>query len=432
MKTLFYFSLVASIGLLASCSDPLQDKFHVKVDDFKSYLESTPEAKIREAEANLAFWASKLKDTPNQFPYHTKIAAVETQLFNLTGNISHLKNAESHLSSAYAMSGMRGAALQRALAHNFITQHCFQEALDLLVLAEADGENRAATNKMLFDVYLELGQKSMAEKYLLKFRNENDFDYLIRKAKWEDHNSDLQQAIMYMELALDAAKQRNNPDLIQWAHTNLADFYGHDGRIADAYTHYLAALAIDPADAYAKKGLAWIAYSHEKDTKLATEILESVTTYYHAPDYHLLQAEIAAFNGNVEGESKHLNAYLSAVSDTQYGVMYNTYNISLSQDGYVHVAEALRLAQQEVRNRPTPMSYSFLALAQLENGDPKKALLTIQENVAGQSTEPMLQYHMAEVYKANALAGPLAEVKSELLGASYELGPVMMEKIRAL
>ncbi len=432
MKTLFNFLVLVSILVLTSCSPSGQDKFQVNVNDFEMYLAETSQEKLKEAEANLAFWTSKLEEAPNQFPYHIKIAAVETERFDLTGTITHLKSAESHLMAAYEMSGRNGAALQRSLAYNFITQHRFQEALALLVLAETDGENTSATEKMLFDVYLELGKKSMAEKYLLKIRNEKDFDYLIRKAKWEDHNSNLPKAIMYMELALEEAHQSGYPELQQWAHTNLADFYGHDGRIADAYKHYLAALAIDSGDAYAKKGLAWIAYSHEKDPKLAMRILDSVTKYYHAPDYDLLKAEIASFDRDPQLESKYLNAYLNDVEDARYGVMYNTYNISLSQDGFVDVADALQLARQEVLNRPTPMSYSFLALVELENGDPEKALSIIRENVAGQSTEPMLQYRMAEVYKANALSEPLAEIKSELLGASYELGPVMMAKIRAL
>ncbi len=432
MKAAYLIFTISLVYILSACNTKPQNDFHVQTDDFEQYLMATPEQTIREAQANLDFWTAKLVATPTQFPYHAKIAGIESELFGLTGIITHLKSAEEHLLQAYHLSGKRVVGYQRSLAHNYISQHRFKEALDLLELAEANGEKLNATQKMLFDVHLELGNSKQAEKYLMAIQNQNDFDFLIRNAKWEDHNGNLDKAIMYMELALERANSIGSPAIVQWAHTNLADFYGHDGRIADAYAHYLAALSIDPNDAYAKKGLAWIAYSYEKDTKLAMRILNTITEYYHAPDYHLLKAEIAAYNGDPAEENRQIAAYLVAVDDDRYGVMYNTYNIALSAEGHIQAGRALQLAQQEVMQRPTPMSYSFLALAHLNNGEPQKALEIIEETVKGQSTEPVLQYHMAEVYRANAMAEPLAEIKTELLGAAYELGPVMTERIRGL
>ena len=68
-----------------------------------------------------------------------------------------------------------------------------------------------------------------------------------------DHNGDLDTTIRFMEKARDKAEASKNNGLMLWAYTNLADYYGHAGRIEDSYDHYLKTLRIDPENAYAKK-----------------------------------------------------------------------------------------------------------------------------------------------------------------------------------
>src|SRR5690606_18953473 len=125
----------------------------------------------------------------------------------------------------------------------------------------------------------------------------SDFDYLIRLAKWSDHQGNLDAAIIYLEKAKTTAESSNMKGIKQWAYTNLADFYGHAGRIHDSYNHYLKALELDPNDAYAKKGIAWIVYSYEKNPDEALRILNSVMKDYLAPDYYLLKSQIYEFKG---------------------------------------------------------------------------------------------------------------------------------------
>jgi len=116
----------------------------------------------------------------------------------------------------------------------------------------------------LFDVSMELGEYDNASKYLEKIADHNDFNFLIRLAKWSDFKGDLDLTIKYMEKATKLVEQKNNKALMLWSYCNLGDYYGHAGRIKDSYQHYLKALEIDPSYTYAKKGIAWIAYSYEK------------------------------------------------------------------------------------------------------------------------------------------------------------------------
>ena len=82
----------------------------------------------------------------------------------------------------------------RSLARNYISQHRFKEALVIANKALAIGEGMIETQKLLFDVNMELGNYSEAQKNLNFLTNRKDFDYLIRISKWNDHLGDLKTA----------------------------------------------------------------------------------------------------------------------------------------------------------------------------------------------------------------------------------------------
>ncbi|HZJ21297.1 MAG TPA: hypothetical protein VFD35_13235, partial [Pricia sp.] len=210
------------------------------------------------------------------------------------------------------------------------------------------------------------------------------------------------------------------------------DYYGHAGRIKDSYEHFLKALRIDPENAYAKKGIAWIVFSHEKKPKEAMRILDSVTTYYKSPAYFLLKSEIAEYMGDDMKSVANLDNYFNLVQNPAYGDMYNAFNISL----YLNVTEqydkALTLAETEVANRPTPESYSFLAYSYLKIGNKQKARDIVDGHIEGKTYEPAVLLRTAEIYKATGSIDRVKQLKDELLGAVYELGPATEKEIAQL
>ncbi|MDP5062691.1 MAG: tetratricopeptide repeat protein [Maribacter sp.] len=279
---------------------------------------------------------------------------------------------------------------------------------------------------------MELGNYTLAEQYLDSLKNMSDFGYMIRIAKWNDYKGDLDTTINFMEKARTKAELSKNKDLMLWSYTNLGDYYGHAGRIQDSYSHYIKALEIDPNNAYAKKGIAWIVFSNDKNGVEAIRILDSVTKTYNAPDYFLLKAEIADYMGDDMVRTKNLDEYFTRVKNTAYGVMYNAYNLGLYIGETKQYDSALLLAQREVANRPTPESYSWLGYSLLKNGDKEKALDVMGTYVYGKTFEPALLFQAAEVYKANGKNERVKELKGELIGAIYELGPSMEKQVHDL
>lgn len=422
---------VLAAVLFTNCSQTTTQKI-TDTNDYNSYLAMTENKTLDRAKQNEVFWSEKLEKTPNQYGYHSKLASTYTAYFTTTGEVEYLKKAEHELLTVNERTKYENPSYLKSLAYNYISQHKFKDALELLEKAEALKENLNETQKMLFDVHLELGNYDKAQAYLNIFENFSDFDYLIRLSKMSDHKGDLDSAIKYMEKAMAIAESSNLKGLKQWSYTNIADFYGHAGKIDKSYTYFLKALELDPNDAYAKKGIAWIVYSHEKNADEALRILNTITETYKAPDYYLLKSEIADYKGDVEMSKAQLELYDTAMQNKAYGDMYNKYNVLLYTDENTRLEDAIAISKMEVYNRPTPQSYDLLAWSYFKNGNLEDALQIVEQHIINKTYEPATLYHVAEIYKAAGKTDEVKPLKKELLASLYELGPTMEDKINQL
>jgi tetratricopeptide (TPR) repeat protein len=401
-------------------------------EDYKTYLEVNDNKKLQDINKEIEFWQTKYNAAPNQSSYLITLASQYSQLFEITGKIDDLYKAEKLLLEANEKFVEQNSGIHRAIARNYISQHRFKEALSYLEKAQILGENKMGNNKMLFDVYMELGSYDLAKEKLTAIQMTDDFDYLIRLAKWNDHKGDLDTAISCMEKALKIAEVENNKGLKLWVYSNIGDFYGHAGRIEDSYKYYLKTLEVDNHNTYALKGIAWISFSHERNPEQALEIINTIESKHLVPDLYLLKAEIAQFQNNKVEEEKAIKTYTEILALKDYGDMYNKYNVLLMAENPKQVDAAIKIAKKEIKNRPTPESYDLLAWSFFKIGEKEKALEVIQKYTIGKSFEPNILYHNAEILKANNQTASIAPIKGELLASIYELGPNLESKIKNL
>ncbi|MFT7251778.1 MAG: tetratricopeptide (TPR) repeat protein [Flavobacterium sp.] len=401
-------------------------------EDYKAYLEVNDNKILQDINKEIEFWQTKYNAAPNQSSYLITLASQYSQLFEIKGKIGDLYKAEKLLLEANKKFVEQNAGIHRAIARNYISQHRFKEALSHLEKAQKLGENKMGTNKMLFDVYMELGSYDLAKEKLTAIQMTDDFDYLIRLAKWNDHKGDLDTAISCMEKALKIAEDENNKGLKLWVYSNIGDFYGHAGRIEDSYKYYLKTLEVDNHNTYALKGIAWISFSHERNPEQALEIINTIESKHLVPDLYLLKAEIAAFQNNKAEEEKEIKTYTEILALNDYGDMYNKYNVLLMAENPDQVDAAIKIAKKEIKNRPTPESYDLLAWSFFKIGEKEKALEVIQKYTIGKSFEPNILYHNAEILKANNQTDEIVPMKKELLASIYELGPSLESKIKNL
>ncbi|QCX00434.1 hypothetical protein FGM00_10030 [Aggregatimonas sangjinii] len=423
------FYMIALMGvLLISCGHQTENRITDK-KDYDAYLVSKPS---KTTSKYFEIWNSKIKPDSIQLMSFGIVGGEYNRYFKNTGDITYLKKAEKVLKRATDIAGIGRAGYYNALARNYISQHRFKEALQMADSAHATGGKKKDTQSLLFDVHMELGNYEKAEMYLDSIKSMSDFGYLIRQAKWSDYKGDLDTTIRMMEKAKNKAESSKNKTLMLWSYTNLADYYGHAGRIEDSYRHYLKSLALDDQNAYAKKGIAWIVFSYENNPKEALRILDSVTKNHKAPDYYLLKAEIAEYMNDEKSNLKNLDKYFKQVQNEDYGDMYNAYNIELYLNQTQQHEKAIKLAQKEVNNRPTPESYSLLAYSLLKNGEVAEAKKLVDTHVINKTFEPAIMYRVAEIYKAAGELEKVKQIKNELVEASYELGPLMAADITAL
>lgn len=431
MKTLKIIPLlVFTILSLFSCEK--KSSQITNTADYNKYLNVKGNKSLTFANNEIDFWQKKFDAAPNQISYLSMIASNYATLFEYTGDIKNLYKTEELLTKSNEAYKYSKVSTIRSLARNYIAQHRFKEALVLANKAFSIGEGLKETQKLLFDVQMELGNFPEAVRNLNAMRDMKDYDYLIRLAKWNDHKGDLKTAITFMEKARDIAEKEDNKVLKIWSYSNLGDFYGHAGRIQESYDSYLKTLAIDPNYSYALKGIAWIVFSHERNTVEAKRIVEAIEVTHNTPDFYLLKSQIAQFEGNKVKEVENRNAYFAMLKDNNYGAMYNKYNVLIYADAKETASKALEIAKVEVDHRPTPDSYDLLAWSYLNSGENKKALEIAQNHVVGKSFEPKVQYHLAMIYKSNNLAQKTKPIKEELLSSLYELGPNFDKKVNLL
>lgn len=414
--------------LFASCTN--QEKNTITNNkDYEQYLSSDP---VPLSSKYFELWNSKIKPDSMQLTSFGIVGGEYTRYFNQTGDIAYLRKAEQALKKAVEIAAVGKSDYYRSLARNYISQHRFKEALHWAQRAHQLGSGLQASQALLFDVHMELGNYDVAKSFLDFIQDDDSFDYLIRRAKWSDHKGNLSAAVNYMEKAKAKANRTSNDYLKVWTYTNLADFYGHAGRLEEAYQHYLKTLHIDRNNAYAKKGIAWIVFSHEKNPEEALRILDHITEVNQTPDYQMLKAEIAAYMKEDLKMNSFLDAYYKGVQNEAYGSMYNTHTVKFYLEETQEYQKAVALAEQEVQNRATPETYDLLAFAHFKNGELSKAVHLMEHYVEGKTFEPEALYHMAKIYQAYGAHEKAQDLKQELKDAAFEMGPSFPQRLATL
>lgn len=385
---------------------------------------------VAQKEKEIFFWQQRLQQDPQNFVYLTELGGLYLNLFKLKGTIEDLKTGDSLLKTAASRLNHADPEMLHTLSQVAITQHQFKQAAEYIEEAHDNNSAPFVHALLSFDVAMELGVYREAKGALNVIKDQTSFNYLIRKAKYQDHLGDLEGAINLMEAAFANVAQTNNNPLYCWALSNLGDMYGHAGRINEAYAAYLQVLKRDPAYTYALKGIAWIAFSHDKNTKEAKRILKYIESTTQSPDVYLTLAEIAEYEAAPAEKKEYIRHFLTEATRPEYDNMYNTALIQIYTEETMNLEKAEQLALQEVQQRPTPETYSWLAWVAFKKGAVQEAYQLYNAHIKGRSFEPEVLLKAAYILEA---AGKEKEAKKyfeECLASQFELGPVQYNEIK--
>ncbi|NND95670.1 MAG: hypothetical protein HKN45_12480, partial [Flavobacteriales bacterium] len=409
----------------SSCTD---SDFNVVTHDIASIYHQdliVEERAIRDE--SIQFWENKLNDNKSNIVYLKKLASLYAERFRVRGEITDLKSSNEILESL-ADDYPEDVSILHQMAANLISMHQFKDAELYIQKALAVGENKYASTLLQIDIMLEIGLFEEAREVLEALNDKGRFDEQIRWVKLLDAEGDLDHAIEMMEAALHSARSMNNPELITWSLSNLADMYGHQGQIQKSYNTHLKALSNDPSAIHSIKAIGWIAYSHDKDLEKAKSIWSGLYELDHSPALELLLAEIYEFQGDARMAKKLRDHAEDRIKNAEYGNMYGSQIIELTLSKRPDIAH--KIATKDLSQRQHPTSYSYMALTESQKGNHQKAETLIKNHVLNRTSEPMAIYNAAVVLQQAQNEKLAKELFTDCIDASFELGPSISKDVQ--
>ena len=382
--------------------------------------------------AEESFWKKRLAADTTNYINLLGVSKVYMSRFKLLSNIDDLNEGENLLRKAASRLAYKHPDLLQSLSRVAITRHRFKEAALLNNQSRENNGNNYAYSLAAFDASMELGLFKQSSRLLEQNGEKESFHYLIRLAKKQDHDGNLDAAIESMEIAFEKIKHTNNKELYCWTLANLGDMYGHAGRIKDAYSMYLKVLDTDPAYIYALKGIAWIAYAHDRDIPVAKNILTFINQHSADPSILLLLAELATYEGDLKEAARLKARFIREATKASYGTMHNKYLIQLMVEDVNTLPAALKLAQQELKDRETPETWSWLAWVYFNMGEYEKANNIYSNYVMDKTFEPEALVYgffiLDKVHRDN----DSKRLFNECMESAFELGPVQITELKTL
>ncbi|PQJ32444.1 hypothetical protein BST92_11125 [Nonlabens arenilitoris] len=429
MKNLITFLIL--LFLVSCATAPEQNQTVITdINDIESYLNIDRNTLVKDLKSQTEPLQLDIEKDSTRIIQMSRLAGLNNQLYDITGDIDYLEQAVRLREKVLQRTAIKPESARRSLAQMYIKQHRFKEADSLMNTIEA---NEKQDQLVKFDIAMELGDYTKAESLLSSIKNLNDYNYLIRAAKWNDYKGNLDDTIRLMEKAMELAEESGSENLMLWSYSNIADYYGHHGDLTLSYKYYLKTLQLDPQNDYALKGISWIAYSNDNDIKLASQIINTLQSRHDIPDYKLILAEFAEYQNNESQAQRLRDEFLKETNQPAYRAMYNTYRIENLLAGNENQQKAgLELAIEEVGNRATPETYDLLGYAYLVNKMPVIALENHKRFVQNKTFEPVAQLHLAQILKENKLGEVAQPIKNELLETRYELGPVTYKEVQQI
>ena len=129
MKHFFILFLIVTI---ISCNNDTIIEQVTNPEDYNSFLSSSNQNSFDRALFEKEFWSKRLRPDSTGVGDLGPLANAYTLLFETTGDISYLKSAEKLLKKAVSVSATSKDAYTRSLAQNYISQHRFKEAKQIL------------------------------------------------------------------------------------------------------------------------------------------------------------------------------------------------------------------------------------------------------------------------------------------------------------
>jgi predicted Zn-dependent protease len=341
----------------------------------------------------LGFWQKKYIADSSSYTYSMQYASYLALFFAQNASIDSLLKAESifkKLNKAYP----NEANILRSLAHISLQKHLFSEAYYYAKNALKTGENRYQSLQICYDAAFELGYTTEAKVLLKHLKKDQSYAYYFRLAKMQHFENNLDAA----QVSLSKAEQLafDNEFLANAARLNSAILYQHHGQNKAAAKVYHKILSNSPCHYPALLGLAQLTRA-QKDTTSTLALLNFLKKHHYGPEVLYQEVMAAQVFYNEKIIQKSSDNFLKLARKHCYGGMYHKYQIDLEKNN----KNLLLITQQELKQRKTAQTYSWLCYAYTKNNELAKAQNIYKKHVTGQALEAFEQYYIGQMMLKN-------------------------------
>lgn len=431
MRILIY-SLIA--GILYSCGNKAIDLV-VQPDQVLPLLKDYPKqikGNLADANIDLLFWKSKLNQNPTGFLYAEKMSAIFDRRFQLKGNIEDIDSSNHFLQLAIELrNNWKTNDLYYSQISNLIKLHQFRDAERLCVQGLEKEPRDLGFQLLWFDVLMELGKYEDAQRLIVDLsKTNNDYDVIIRQAKFFDYLGRLDRTLELMTKADSMVMKSNNLSLQSWTKTILGEYLTHSGAIDEGYQQFILAVQMDPTQEYAWLNLAWMAYAHDDNPVLYERILSTLDVK-SKPD---LLWDLAHLYKDLEDRRYYRNIlrFYETASQPKYKGWYEPKLIQIESEHMGNHKKALQMARKQVEIRPNLDSYDLLSWSLYQAGYYDSAKVVFENHLFQKTGEPLILYHGSEVYMKTRDFEKAQRLLAEAAEARFELGPEIFNRINNL
>ena len=356
-------------------------------------------------DVQIKVWRQALDADPTSALVMGQLAAFHLQRAREGGSWDDYLKAEDFARRSLAKRTNRNAGTSATLISVLLAQHRFTDAREIaedLVRREPDiPEYRAA----LGEVAMELGDDATADRMFRSvWANRSTLTIGARLARWLEINDHVPEARRLLIASRNDALARRDvaSETKAWFALRIGDLELRSGHACAAETALLEGLTLEPDDPRLLAAMARVAASR-RDYRDVISWGERAIGMQLDPGTLGLVGDAYAALGNTAKADEYFRTLEVAVS-MQPGAYHRAWSLYLLDHG-LQVAQVLRKAQEELRDRRDVYGYDIVAWALEKSGRHGEAQQAMRQALRLHTPDPLLARHAEVIGVGAALAG---------------------------
>ncbi|NJP12271.1 MAG: tetratricopeptide repeat protein, partial [Leptolyngbyaceae cyanobacterium RU_5_1] len=343
----------------------------------------------------ISSYEQQVHQSPDSFLLLRLLAAQYLRRFRETGDVDDLRRTEQAARQSLTIQPRHNQAAELLLGSALLSQHRFQEALQVVTAAQQSAPDDANLALLKASVLMELGDYEAAQPLLQT------------TAIASGTSGESAVAARYLELTgdLHSARKRLDSSLQQmdtfysaaaetraWLHVRAGDLAFMAGELSLAEQRYREAIALFPDDIAAFTGLARV-YAAQHRWQQVLEVANQGIDRIPLVETLGYKADAQRALGDSDGASatEALIEVVGHLSKVQ-GLYDRALAIYYADHG-IHVSEALEIARRELAVRDDIYAEDTLAWAAAANGQWQVAQQAAQRATRYGTEDALLHFH---------------------------------------